>query len=43
MKQVARNHKGEGTRDNRSVPYCHMSGMGWERGNIWSNEEVQIQ
>lgn len=42
MKQVARSHKGEGTRDNHSVLYCHMSDMGWEKGNIWSNEKVQI-
>lgn len=25
-----------------TVLYCHMSDMGWEKGNIWSNEKVQI-
>lgn len=44
MKQVARSHKGEGTRDNHSGLYCHMSDKGWgKKGNIWSNEKVQIQ
>lgn len=31
MKQVARSHRGEDTRDNHSVLYCHMSDMGWEK------------
>lgn len=42
MKQVARSHEGEGTRDSHTVLRCHMSDVGWEKGNIWSDEKVQI-